>query len=537
MNKAFRPILISLAIVTGIVIGTRLAPSGDSVIFPQKSVIGINKLNEILNYIEESYVDTVEKEKLIEDGIESLLRDLDPHSYYIPKDRYKNMNESLEGNFEGIGVEFRIINDTIMIISAIVDGPSQKAGIRAGDRIVSVEDSVIAGTGIRNEDVMKLLKGERNSIVSVGIKRKAQKDLLNFEITRDKIPIRSVEISYMIDQNTGYIKINRFSRNTFDEFKEASDVLVELGMKNYIVDLRNNPGGLLNEAIKMTDEFLESDKLIVYTEGKSRPRKSHYSSSEGKLTNTTLIVILDEGSASASEVFAGAIQDNDRGWIVGRRSFGKGLVQEQVDWPDGSALRLTVARYYTPTGRSIQKPYKDVDDYHLEAYSRFENGELDSEDSIQLNDSLKYYTPGGSVVYGGGGITPDYFVAVDSLNYNAFYNQLYRKGVIQNYTFHYVDGKRNELLESYRDWSIFSTKFKFTEAEFESFLQYGAEMGVERNPGYIALMKGKIMQDLKAQVARLLYGDKGYYPIVNQSDRNVMKCLDVINQAKKNPGI
>jgi len=525
MKNAYRPLIIAIAIAGAIFLGSKLMPAGNSLIFSASSVTGIYKLNEILNYIEESYVDSVEKEKLIEDGIESMLRDLDPHSFYIPKDKFKSVNESLEGNFEGIGIEFRIINDTVMVITTIKSGPSEKAGLEAGDRIVSVNDSVVAGIGIENKDIIKKLKGKQYTKVNVGIKRKNEINIKHVEIIRDKIPITSVECSYMINNSIGYIRVNRFSKNTMDEFNLATEILLDLGMKSYVVDLRNNPGGLLNQSIDMANEFLKKDNLIVYTEGKSRPKKVYYANEKGTLQNINLVVLLDEGSASASEVFAGAIQDNDRGLIVGRRSFGKGLVQEQIDWPDGSALRLTVARYYTPAGRSIQKPYKDVENYHLETYNRIKNGELNSEDSIHINDSLKFYTSQGRVVYGGGGIVPDVFVPVDSLNYNSFYNELYRMMAMQNHSFHFVDNQRRVLIQEYPTWQDFNQSFKINDADYEKFLEFASNLGVERNPIQAALMKNKILIDLKAQYARHLYGNNGYFPILNQTDKAIVKSI------------
>lgn len=518
MKNAYKPLVLALVIIGSIYLGSKLIPLDNPLLFSDSSVKGINKFNEILNYIEESYVDTIRKEELIEDGIQSMLRDLDPHSYYIPRSKYKEYNESIEGNFDGIGVEFRIIADTVMVITVVPNGPSQKAGLKAGDRIVKVNDTLIAGVDIRNSDVMKKLKGRRNTKVDVGIRRNAAADLLQFEIIRDKIPLVSVECEYMMDSKTGYVRVNRFTKTTYAEFKHATDKLLNQNMTRYVIDLRNNPGGLLNQSIKMANEFLKKDKLIVYTQGKARPKKSYYADYEGSVLDVALVVLLDEGSASASEVFAGAIQDNDRGYIVGRRSFGKGLVQEQVDWPDGSALRLTVARYYTPTGRSIQKPYKNVENYHTETLERVQSGELGSADSMPFFDTLKYYTPGGRVVYGGGGIVPDIFVPIDSLNFNAYYNALYRSQSIQNYSFRFADSRRQRLLKAMPTWKEFRENFKLNTRDFNEFIQFSVQSGVERNPRQVAIMKEKILLDLKAQIARNLYGDEGLYPILNEID-------------------
>lgn len=529
MRNTIRPVLIAITIVFALILGSKLIPSDNSLIFSAKSKSGINKFNEILNYIEDAYVDTVVKEQLIEDGIQSLLSDLDPHSFYIPKSELKEMNEDLEGNFEGIGVEFRIISDTVMVISAIKGGPSEKTGIKSGDRLVKVQDSLITGKGIKNEIVMKLLKGPENTEVNVSIKRKDNPELLDFTIRRQKIPVTSVQCYYMIDRKTGYIKVNRFTKTTYEEFKTASLKLIDEGMKALIVDLRGNPGGLLNEAIEMANEFLPKDKLIVYTEGKSRPKKVYYAGEDGSMLKAKLIVLLNESSASASEVFAGAIQDNDRGIIIGRRSFGKGLVQEQVDWPDGSALRLTVARYYTPTGRSIQKPYKNIENYHDETLERYQNGELNVADSIHVNDSLKFYTPEGRVVYGGGGIFPDIFIPIDSILTNNYYNELYRKGIIQDFAFHFVDNQRNSLIEKFPDWNLYNTRFEINSRIFENFLKLASERGLQRNPKQVSFLKKKIVSDLKAQISRHLYGDDGYFPILNFSDEMIKASLKEIN--------
>jgi carboxyl-terminal processing protease len=525
LKNTYRPILIALLIVGCVFLGSKLVPSENNLIFNTERLSGIHKLNEILNYIEETYVDSISKDKLIEDGIDAMLHDLDPHSFYIPKSHYREMNETLEGNFEGIGIEFRIITDTVMVITAVPGGPSERAGLKAGDRLVRVNDSLVAGVGIRNEGVMKMLKGERQTTVEVGIKRKNTASLMNFEIIRDRIPVSSVKSSYMLNANTGYISIDRFSKNTYQEFKSAADNLLNEGMKNCVLDLRGNPGGLLNQAIDIANEFLERDNVIVYTEGKARPKKMYYSDHTGSLLNIGLVIILDEGSASASEVLAGAIQDNDRGTIVGRRSFGKGLVQEQVDWPDGSALRLTVARYYTPTGRSIQKSYEDLDSYHNETYDRLEHGELDSEDSIHVIDSLKYYTPKGKVVFGGGGIVPDIFIPLDSIAHNSFYRELYQTGSIPHYAFMYVDLRRHALLAKYPNWSSFDKRFNITGKEFDEFLDYAAKKGVEPNPGKSALLKERIKVDLKAQYARHLYGDEGFYPMLNRNDEAIRQSI------------
>jgi carboxyl-terminal processing protease len=405
-----------------------------------------------------------------------------------------------------------------MVILPISGGPSEKVGIRAGDRIVMVEEDTIAGVGISTEEVIKLLKGPRGTKVNVGIFRRGEKSLLPFTITRNVIPTYSLDIAYMVDENIGYVKLNKFSATTYEEVLQALGSLRSQGMNQLILDLRGNTGGYLQAAVNVADEFLKNKELIVYTEGKNRPRTYAYATRRGTFEDQDIIVLIDEGSASASEIVAGAIQDNDRGLLIGRRSFGKGLVQEQINLVDGSALRLTVARYYTPTGRSIQKPYENgKGDYMKEFHDRFRNGEVLHADSIHFDDSLKYVTPAGKVVYGGGGIMPDIFVPVRSGEQFAWYNQLINRGIIYDFTFDYTDKNRNEL-KKYGSFEAYKRDFVVSDLLFEELLQYAENNNIARDEASIASMRDEIKVMIKALIGRNIFDDKGFYPIYHQID-------------------
>ena len=527
----YLPLLFAIVLIAGILVGLQLAPRGSSG-SPIYSVnlSDYNKLSDIMNLIERDYVDSVDIENTQEDAIEHVLENLDPHSQYIASRELDHVNEHLEGNFEGIGVQFRIEKDTVMVVSPIAGGPSEKVGIRAGDRIVMVEDDTIAGVGINNTRVMKLLKGPRGTKVNIMVFRRGEPELLDFTITRNVIPTYSVDIAYMVDDSIGYVKLNKFSATTHDEMMEALKSLKEQGMHKLILDLRNNTGGYLQAAIKVSDEFLKDGELIVYTEGKNRPRNYAYATSRGNFEDEELIILIDEGSASASEIVAGAIQDNDRGTIMGRRSFGKGLVQEQMSLYDGSALRLTVARYYTPTGRSIQKPYDHgTKDYYKEFHDRFVNGEVLHADSIHFDDSLKYTTPGGKVVYGGGGIMPDIFVPIQTGEHMAWYNRLINRGVVYDYAFEYTDAHREEL-SRFEDVKTFDAGFSITDELFDDFLAFSENQGIRTDEESLAEMKGDLRVLLKALIARNILDDDGFYPIYHRIDETFREAVKYMKQ-------
>lgn len=425
--SVYIPLLLALAIVTGILIGTRLnrQPGSPILSFTNSRA---NKLDAVIELISSSYVDSISTDSLVEKAIPEILKNLDPHTAYIPAKEMVGVEEEMRGNFGGIGVQFSIQNDTVMVVDVISGGPSSKVGILPGDRIVTVDDTLLAGGGLKNEKVLAKLRGEKGTKVNVGIKRKGINELFGVEITRGDIPIYSVDVSYMVDPTTGFIKVSRFGEHTYQEFMQGMDKLDEQGMETVIVDLRGNGGGYLNAVIKMVNEFLDKGDLIVYTQGNSQPRKTFNADSRGRYPDMGVIVLIDDFSASASEIFAGAIQDNDRGWILGRRSFGKGLVQEQIPFIDGSALRLTVARYYTPSGRCIQKPYdKGNEEYYKDIMDRMAHGEFQKVDSIQYTDTVKYSTLSGRIVRGGGGIMPDYFIPADTVGFSDYYSQITQK--------------------------------------------------------------------------------------------------------------
>ena len=523
------PTIISFCIVVGIYLGAYLShnSSDKTIIFSNNhQAKGTNKLNEILSFIKDMYVDTVNTTELTENSIASILASLDPHSYYIPAKEFNDMNDPLEGNFQGIGVEFRIVEDTVMVIAVIANGPSEKVGIEAGDRIVKVDTTLIAGIGITNEQVIKLLKGPKGTKVNVNVSRKGIKKPLKYTITRDEIPIFSVESPYMVDDKIGFIKINRFAKTTYAEFLKATKILLKEGMESLIIDLRGNGGGVMSAATDIADEILSKNKMVVYTQGKSRAKEEFYATAKGILETTNIVVLINESSASASEIIAGAIQDNDRGTIIGRRSFGKGLVQEQVMWPDGSALRLTVARYYTPSGRCIQKPYDEgKESYNLESYNRYTSGELLSADSIHFPDSLKYYTPSGKVVYGGGGIMPDIFVPMDTIgNTNYFYELRYR-GIMQDFSLQYVDENRDKLKKEYKNAVVFKNKFRVNNDLFNSLIKFAEKSELPRNLMEIKQSKELIERTLRATISKDLFGNFGYYVIINDEDKTVQEAI------------
>jgi len=460
------PLVLCLGLAAGVFVGASLSNkkgSGD---------VGkdIQKFRDVLTQIQTDYVDTVNTSRLVDDAIQHMLNKLDPHSSYIPAADRVAANEDLRGNFDGIGVEFNIFNDTIVVVSALSGGPSEALGIQSGDKIIKVDDKMLAGIGVTSPDVMKALKGPKGTEVKVTILRRDKE--IEYKIIRDKIPQYSVDVSYMVDDEIGYIKINRFAATTFDEFHESLKELKQKGMKKLVLDLQGNPGGYMNMAIDIADDFLSAGKKIVFTNGKEKKYNSDASStSRGEFEKGDLIVLMNEGSASASEILAGALQDNDRAFIVGRRSFGKGLVQSPFDLSDGSELRLTISRYYTPTGRSIQKPYEDGDEYSRDIIARYNHGEFFHADSIRFNDTLKYATANGRTVYGGGGIMPDYFVPLDTTLNSHYLNELYTSTSIQEYTFSYAENHKEQLIE--RGFENYLKNFKVTDEMLADLVKVG----------------------------------------------------------------
>ena len=535
------PLIISILFAAGIFVGLQINHANQNIeitnainnALPKIHQNGANKINNLLNYIDQEYVDEVDKNKIVEDVIYKILEELDPHSYYISSEELASYTEPLEGNFEGIGIEFNFQKDTVVVVNVIAGGPSEKVGLAAGDRIIKVNEEDITGKDINTRDIVKKLKGKKGTEVEVTVFRKSNKKELKFKIIRGTIPIHSIDAAYMEDEANGYIKISRFSKNTYEEFLSNAKELKSKGMKNLVLDLRGNGGGYLDAAVKIADEFLEKDELIVYTEGKARPRQNFKATSKGSLKDIGVIVLIDENSASASEIISGAIQDNDRGLIVGRRSFGKGLVQEQSMLKDGSALRLTIARYYTPSGRSIQKPYSngDSESYHKETYDRWASGELTGEmnDSLLTADSLKYFTKRGRIVYGGGGIMPDYFIPIDTnIVYSDYYNLL-RYGIFNRFTFDYTDDRRGEL-KKFTDLNDFNKNFKVDGKILNDFFEFAKENGFDKkisDKNEITQIKSR----LKAQFARFYFQDTGFFYIINKDDDTYKKALTLVGEA------
>lgn len=489
------------------------------------------KLAAALFYIENFYVDSTQPAKLTEDAIVSMLKELDPHSAYISKEELAAANEPLEGSFEGIGVTFQLSKDTILVVSPVPGGPSDKLGIMAGDKIVKINGEDAFGNKVNNKWVMDRLRGKKGTTVHVDILRSGRKDLIAYDIVRDKIPINSIDAAFMLPEKTGYIRLNRFSKTSMEEFYAAMEQLNKKGMKNLILDLRGNSGGYLNTAVELSDEFLPNGKMIVYTEGKNSPRQDYKATAKGIFEEGKLIVLINEASASASEIVSGAIQDWDRGLVIGRRSFGKGLVQRPFNLPDGSVIRLTNARYYTPTGRCIQRPYDEgVEKYYKDLYERHERGEFVHADSIQFPDSLKYYTPGKRLVYGGGGIMPDVFVAWDSTQYTNFYSDLIRKGVLNTYTLQFTNARRQQLLNTYNDIATFKRKFQVDDAMISDLNKQAEADGLSWDKEAWERSQELIKYQVKALIARNLWDLGAYYEVVADYDETLLKALDILKK-------
>ncbi len=526
----YLPVIVALALISGIYLGVKLVRISADNETPI-SLIQLpryDKINDVIRFILQDYVDQADRELLQNDAIEGMLENLDPHSQFISAEDFAEVNDPLLGAFEGIGIQFRMEKDTCTVIQTIVGGPSEKAGLMAGDRIVMVDDSLVAGVGMKDRDLVRMLKGEKGSKVKVGIFRRKASGLIEFIITRDVIPTYSVDVAYMVNDSVGYIKLSKFSATTHQEMLNAMSELTEKGMQKLIFDLRGNSGGFLQTAITLADDFLEKDQIIVYTEGHNRPRQVVAATGEGSYKNLPIVIMIDEGSASASEIIAGAIQDNDRGLVVGRRSFGKGLVQEQLNLYDGSAVRLTVARYFTPTGRSIQKPYENgTEEYYHEFYDRMLNGELDDPSNIKFDDSLKYITPGGRTVYGGGGIMPDIYVTVEREEKLRYFNQVANQGLIYQFAFDYTDDQREKLAQ-FRNIDDYLRNFRISDQIFNDFVSFAASQDVKSTQAAIMGSKQRIEHMLKAFIARNIFDDAGFYPIFLETDKTFLKAKEVI---------
>lgn len=513
------PLIYSLILIAGIVIGSLIFRERKPEKYTGTPHASAGKIDNVLDFIEQNYVDTVKRNDLEEKTLVAMLNQLDPHSEYIPATDLQQVNEPLEGNFDGIGVEFNIVSDTICVVHPIQGGPSESVGVKPGDRIVKVDGKNMAGIKISNKKVFEALRGKKGSKVKVSIKRAGVRELLDFTITRGEIPIYSMDVAFMANADVGYIKISRFAAATYEEFRKAFNKLSKQGMKKLILDLRGNGGGYLNAAVDICDEFLSKGMLIVYTQGKASPKKVFKATDKGSFENGRLVVLIDEGSASASEIVSGALQDNDRATIIGRRSFGKGLVQEQIEIPDGSAIRLTTARYYTPSGRCIQKSYsKGLDAYYSEEYDRYENGEMLSADSIHFADSLKYKTVGGKTVYGGGGIMPDVFVPIDTSFRSSYLNKVSYKGIISDFAFNFSDKHRNQFAV-YKNAEAFVKGYNPPATLLNEFAEYAKKQGVERNDAQMQRSAAYIVGQIKALIGRNLYDNEAFFPVILKDDK------------------
>ena len=529
INNSPRQISLPLVLCIGLAAGVLIGVSFNSTTVTGKSGDDIQKFKEVLGLIKDEYVDTTKTGALVDDAIEHMLDKLDPHSSYIPISQRVEANEDLQGNFEGIGIEFNIFHDTLVVVTALSGGPSEAVGLRPGDKIIKVGEKMIAHVGLTNPQVMKLLKGPKGTEAKLEVIRKNEKAPLKFTIIRDKIPQHSVDVSYMVDANTGYIKVNRFSQTTFDEFQQAMDNLKKQGMTKLVLDLQGNPGGYMNQAIDLADEFLSAGKKIVFTKGKDKKYNSDaMSTNKGDFEKGGLIVLVNEGSASASEILAGALQDNDRALVVGRRSFGKGLVQSPFDLSDGSELRLTISRYYTPSGRSIQKPYGDMEEYSKDMLKRYKHGEFFNADSIKFNDSLKYHTLNGRTVYGGGGIMPDYFVPLDTTQNSHYLNELYISNSVQEYTFHYADKHKDELTKM--GYEKYFMKFFITDDMLSQLVKVGEQNKVPADLKDMQRHKKDFQVNVKAQIARKIWSNEGFYPIFNENNEVLQQALKLFDR-------
>lgn len=518
-NRLLRPFTLLLLLI---IVSVNLSA--------QSNIEAAEKFVRALRIVNFAYVDPADEDKLVEDAIRGMLKELDPHSVYLSAEELREANEPLLGSFDGIGVQFNIINDTIVVVSPVPGGPSEKVGILPGDKIVSIDGEKAYGSEINNNFVMRKLRGERGTRVKVEVHRRSASSLLDFTITRDQIPINSLDAAFMATPQIGYIKLNRFSRTTMREFREALSDLMGQGMMHLVLDLNYNSGGFLDVAIDLADQFLDRNKLIVYTEGNASPTQTFNSTSAGNFKSGKLVVLINEGSASASEIVAGAVQDWDRGLLVGRRSFGKGLVQRPFELPDGSAIRLTTARYHTPTGRSIQKPYEEgTEEYYRDLSERFRSGELVSADNVRFPDSLKYLTKiNEREVFGGGGIMPDYFIPLDTNQVSGFYSKLLRTGAINTFTIEYANNNREELTSRYSDVTSYMKNFQVSEGLLNELYAHASAQGIERDEDEMDLQDEFMEIQLKALIARSLWDFAAFIQVRMQVDEAYLRAVELI---------
>lgn len=533
-SSRFTPVIIAISVVAGILIGTFYAKHYGG------NKLGIingssNKLNALLHVIDDQYVDTVDMSQLVESAMPQILAELDPHSTYIPAQKLEEVNSELEGSFSGVGIQFTIQEDTIHVNSVVSGGPAEKVGLMAGDRIVTVDDSLFVGKDLTNEKAMRTLKGPKGSQVKLGVKRITEKELLDFVVTRGDIPQNTIDAAYMISNDFGYVQISKFGRTTHVELLNAIAQLSHQNCKGMIIDLRENTGGYMEAAIRMVNEFLPEGKLIVYTQGRKYPRMEEYANGTGSCQNIPLVVLIDQGSASASEIFAGAIQDNDRGTIVGLRSFGKGLVQQPIDFSDGSAIRLTIARYYTPSGRCIQRPYENGKDskYEMDWLDRYEHGEFFSADSVKLDKKLRYSTSLGRPVYGGGGIMPDVFVPRDTTGVTSYLMEVSNKGLLIQFSFQYTDRNRAKL-DQFNDETELQ-KYLEKQNIVEQFVQFAAQKGVKRRNLLINKSRKLLERNLYGNIIYNIQGKEAYIRYINRDDATVLKALEILERGEAFP--
>ena len=533
-NTRFIPFLLAICLIAGIAIGTFYANhfSGNKLGIINTSS---NKLNALLRIIDDQYVDTVNMGELVEEAMPQILSELDPHSSYIPAKDLEAVNADLKGSFSGIGIQFTIQNDTIHVNSVIQGGPSEKVGLMAGDRIVEVDDSAFVGKIVTNSEAMKRLKGEKGSKVKLGVYRPGEKDLLHFTVIRGNIPVKSIDAAYMINEKVGYIKVNKFGETTYPELLIALAKLNQKNCEGLIVDLRGNTGGYMAAAIQMVNEFLPNNRLIVYTQGRKSPREDYNSNGTGSNQKMPLVVLVDEGSASASEIFAGAIQDNDRGTIVGRRSFGKGLVQQPIEFSDASAIRLTIARYYTPSGRCIQKPYEKgkESEYELDLLTRYEHGEFFSADSIKQDETEVYHTRLGRPVYGGGGIMPDIFVPQDTTGMTSYFRMAANRGLIIRYTFDYTDQNRSTL-QKYDTPEKMEAYLKGQNL-LNKFAAWAEKKGLKRRNNLMMKSRRLFEMSLYGNIIYNMLDMEAYVEYLNESDKTVLKAVEILEKGESFP--